>query len=66
MSEITIDVDALRKDLINYFGSASTIYPIAGADLVRVTTCSDNELVTIAINNGFNLSDYEITSKHTR
>ena len=54
-----IDYECLRKDLINYFGSAMTIYPVAVIDVVKVEQASEYELIELAINNGFNLSDYE-------
>ena len=61
--EITIDVDALRNDLIDYYGSATPYYPIATADLVKAETASDKEVVEMALKNGFNLYDYEINNK---
>ena len=54
-----IDYESLRRDLINYFGSAMSIYPIALMDVTNVEQASDYEIIEIAINNGFNLSDYE-------
>ena len=60
---ITIDVDSLRHDLIDYFGAASMYNSIALADLVRVQSASDNEIVNIAIRNGFNIYDYEIKNR---
>ena len=61
--EITIDIDALRNDLINYFGSAMQYNQVAMMDLIKVEQASDNEVVNIAIKNGFNLYDYEIKGK---
>ena len=60
---ITIDIDALRSDLINHFGSAMTIYPQAVIELSKAESASDMEVVNIALKNGFNLYDYEIKSK---
>ena len=57
---MTIDVDKLRRDLIDYFGSAMQYYPQAVIDLSKVETASPEELVNIALDNGFDLSDYEI------
>ena len=57
---ITIDVDSLRHDLIDYFGTASMYNKMAMADLVMVQGASDNEVVNIAIRNGFNIYDYEL------
>ncbi len=65
--DITIDIDALRNDLIDYFGSAMTINKVAMMDLIQVENASDNELVNIALRNGFDLYNYEIkNNKHTR
>ena len=55
-----IDVDALRDDLMNYYGSAMQFNPVAMMDLVKVENASDEEIVNIAINNGINIYDYEI------
>ncbi len=60
---ITIDVDSLRHDLIDYFGTASMYNSVAMADLVIVQSASDSEVVNIAIRNGFNLYDYEIKNR---
>lgn len=60
---ITIDIDRLRKDLIDYFGTAKEIYPIAMIDLVNKETASDEEIVRIAIKNNFNLYNYEVKEK---
>lgn len=57
---MTIDIDKLRDDLIDYFGSASTIYPITIIDVTKVESASDEEVVKIALENGFDLRDYEI------
>lgn len=60
---ITIDIDRLRSDLINYFGTAREIYPISMMNLVNVETASDEEIVRIALNNNFNLYNYEIKER---
>lgn len=56
---MNIDIEKLRDDLKDYFGSATPIYPIAYVDVIKVQNAIPNELVNIAINNGFDLSDYE-------
>ena len=61
--EITIDIDALRNDLINYFGTATMYNKVAMMDLIKVENASANELVNLAIKNGFNLYDYQIKEK---
>jgi len=57
-----IDVDSLREDLINYFGTAMQFNQLAIMDLTKVENASIEELLKIAQVNGFNLSDYEIKS----
>ena len=54
-----INYDLLRDDLINYFGTAMYYNPLAQSDLVMVSSCSNSELINIAINNNFDLSRYE-------
>ena len=61
--EITIDVDALREDLKDYYGIAREYNPAAVMDLIRVEQASDREIVNIALDNNFNLYDYEIKGK---
>ncbi len=60
---ITIDIDELREDLINYFGTASSYNPLAIMDLIKVEKASDEEVVKIAIKNGFDITKYEIKGK---
>ena len=60
---ITIDIDSLREDLKTYYGTSLPYNPNAMIDLIKVENASDNEIVNIAIKNGFNLYDYEIKEK---
>ena len=53
-----IDYEKLRNDLIDYFGTAFTLNPLAMVDLFRVQNASDEELVDIAKRNGFDLTKY--------
>lgn len=55
-----IDVESLREDLKNYFGTAMQYYPVAMIDLTKVESASDEEVINIAIKNGFDLSNYEV------
>lgn len=61
--EITIDVDALREDLKDYYGSAMQYEPAAVMDLIKVERASDSEIVKIAQDNHFNLFDYEVKGR---
>lgn len=58
-----IDYESLRKDLIDYFGSAIPMFPVAVVDVVKVERATESELVEIAIKNGFDLSNYIQTTK---
>lgn len=53
-----INIEELRKDLINYFGTATQMYPVAMMELSQVETASEEELINIAIKNGFDLDNY--------
>ena len=57
---MNIDVDELRSDLIDYFGSAMQYHPQAVIELSEVEKCSDEKVVEIALKNGFNLYDYKV------
>ena len=60
---MNIDVNSLREDLKNHFGTAMQFFPAAMMDLIKVEQASDNEIINIAIRNGFNLADYEIKKR---
>ena len=53
-----IDIISLRKDLINLIGPATPIEEYAQADLVGAETCSDYELVAMAMEYGLDLNNY--------
>ena len=57
---MTIDIESLRKDLIDYFGSAMSFNPLAMSDLIKVENSSPEELIKIAQDNNFDLEDYEV------
>ena len=57
--EYTIDADRLRRDLIDYYGTAMAGgFPTAVIDLAKIERASDSEIVRIAEKNGFNLRKY--------
>ncbi len=58
MPSYDIDTYRLRNDLLDYFGTAIECNPMAVMELSRVQTASDDELVRIAIQNGFNINNY--------
>lgn len=55
-----IDYEKLRFDLIDYYGTAIFCgNPMSIIEVSRVETCSNQELIYIALQNGFDLSDYK-------
>ncbi len=54
------DVERLRKDLIDHFGTAMSVFPMAGAYLLYVSKCTDEELIifTHECMKKFNLMNY--------
>lgn len=55
-----IDVDALRRDLKDYYGSAMCSgFPMAVVELSQVESASPQELVELSQRAGFDLCDYE-------
>ncbi len=61
---MNIDIDKLREDLINYFGTAMVNgFGMAVMDLSRVERASEEELIEIALECGFDLNDYVVLSR---
>ena len=61
MNNYEIDIERLRKDLIDYFGvEMFNGSPQAMIELSRVENASPSELINIAQNNGFNINDYVV------
>ena len=59
MKEVFLEGDALRADLIDYFGTAMFgASPLAMMELSRVENATGDELIHIAENNGFDLNKY--------
>ena len=55
-----ININKLRDDLINYFGTAMfKVSPIAMFDLNEVKNASPEKLILIAKKYKFNLNDYK-------
>lgn len=57
-----IDIEKLRRDLIDYYGTVAQIYPVAIMELSQVENCSEEELINIALKLSFNLNDYEVNN----
>ena len=58
--ELEIDIEKLRSDLMDYFGTAMGFFPGATMDLIKVQNASDEELINIALKNNFDLNKYII------
>ena len=56
---MNIDIERLREDLINYFGTASFYNKMAMMDLIEIEKASDEEVIQIAVDNGFDLERYQ-------
>jgi len=65
MEEYLIDMDSLRKDLKDYFGTAMfNVCMYAMIDLINVDKLDEEELITLALKSGFNLNNYVIGKKN--
>ncbi len=53
-----MDIEHLRKDLINYFGTAMSFMPMAMIEIEKIENADVEELIKIAKENGFDLSKY--------
>ena len=60
---VTIDVEELRNDLIDYYGTAMQSNPVAMMDLIKIENASGEEVVRIAMKNGINIEKYIIDSE---
>ena len=59
-----IDVLRLRKDLEDYYlGIMFNVSPSALVDLSKLDRLSDEEICELAIENGFNLDEYNVNKK---
>lgn len=60
---MSLDYSRLRRDLVEYFGTALSYNPCAIFNVNKVQNASEEELKKIAISNGFKLSNYTIVVK---
>ena len=55
------DVDAIRRDLEDYYGTAMVnVSPFAMVDLIDLSNKSDYEIIVMAKNIGLNINNYNI------
>ncbi len=56
-----IDIESLRRDLMDYYGTA--MFGVSGfavMDLVNTERASDREIIEIALKNGIDLDKYVV------
>lgn len=59
-----IDIEKLRKDLINeYYAIAFTVSPAALMDISEIENADANKLIQIALNSGFNIENYLVKTR---
>ena len=62
---MNVDIERLRQDLIDYFGSVTPIYSMVIMDVINMENADIYKLIEIAKNNGFDLNNY-IIDPYTR
>lgn len=59
-----IDIETLRKDLLDYFGTAMlNVSPLAILELSKIERADDEQIIQLAINNNFDLNQYTYKGK---
>ena len=62
-----INILKLKKDLMDYFGTAVfNGMPNAMIELSKINNASDSQIINLALNMGFDLSEYEEGKNRTR
>ena len=64
--EVEIDIEKLRSDLLDYFGTATSFFPVATMDLIKVQNATAEELINIALKNNIDLSKYIVNGYSKR
>jgi len=61
---MNIDIEKLREDLIDYYGTAMfNASPLAIIELTKIEKATEKEIIQIAIDNKFDLNEYVIYTK---
>ncbi len=60
MEQLEINIERLREDLKNYFGTAIKYSPLAVMNLCEVENADPYQLIEIALKNNFDLNKYII------
>ena len=63
---VKIDIESLRSDLLNYYGTATPIFPMAMMDVINVEKASFEELIELAQKNNIDINDYIIEEINTK
>lgn len=63
---MNIDFEELRKDLMDYYGTAKEFNPFAEAELEEVENATNSELIYKARSIGVELSNYIVDIPYTR
>ena len=58
MEQLEINIELLREDLKNYFGTSMQYSPLAIMNLNEVENANPYELIEIALKNNFDLNKY--------
>lgn len=53
-----IDIEKLREYLINYYGTATNVFPAAVLDVIKIENASEEELIKIALKNNIDLNNF--------
>mgnify|MGYP003296514569 CR=1 FL=1 len=65
--EVEIDIEKLRRDLIDYFGTAIFVSsPLSIMELSKIEKATEEELIKIAQNNNIDLNKYTYDNKKIR
>ena len=61
-----IDFARLRYDLIEYYGTATPLFPAAIMEVIDIKKASHQELINYAIKNGFDLNNYIVEEEQKK
>lgn len=64
--EAEIDIEKLRNDLMDYFGTSMGFYLVATMDLIKVENATAEELINIAMKNNFDLNKYIVSDNNLK
>ena len=61
--ELDFDFERLRKDLLDFYGTAMMFNPMAMLNVVDVEKADNEKLLHLAQSNGFDLEEYRVKRK---